>query len=244
MSAIAGGGWRSAGGARRLSTDAAPRGMAGRPPDEAYRALHDAIVSGRLQPNQRLVEADLVEALGVGRAAIRTALIRLEQEDLVEREPNRGARVRMISLPRAIEILDAREVLEGLTARRAAELVTPRDATALRADLAAQRKQLDRGDLLGASDANAAFHRRIVTIARHETAERLISSLHAQMVRFQYRTILAPGRSESSFAEHAAIADAIAAGDARAAERAMRNHIANVATALRGSARDSGTRLP
>ncbi|MFZ0342076.1 MAG: GntR family transcriptional regulator [Gaiellaceae bacterium] len=229
-------------GSRHLSAGAASRSTAARPPDEAFRALHDAIVSGRLQPNQRLVEADLVEELGVGRAAIRTALIRLEQEDLVEREPNRGARVRMISLPMAIEILQAREVLEGLTAGRAAERITPKDAAALRGDLAAQRKQLDGGDLLAASDANAAFHRRIVTIARHETAERLISSLHAQMVRFQYRTILSPGRSERSFSEHLAIAEAIAAGDARAAERAMRRHIANVTAALQSAtAKGAGT---
>lgn len=227
-----------------MSTAAVPRVTAGRSPDEAYRALHDAIVCGRLQPNERLVEADLGEALGVGRAAIRTALVRLEQEGLVERERNRGARVRLISLPRAIEILQAREVLEGLTASRAAERVTAKDAAALRTDLAAQRKQLDRGDLLAASDANAAFHRRIVAIARHETAERLISSLHAQMVRFQYRTILSPGRSESSFAEHLAIADAIAAGDARAAERTMRRHIANVTAALRDSAADEPAPLP
>jgi DNA-binding GntR family transcriptional regulator len=135
-------------------------------------------------------------------------------------------------------------VLEGLTACRAAERSTAKDAAALRGDLAAQRKQLDRGDLLAASDANAAFHRRIVAIARHETAERLISSLHAQMVRFQYRTILAPGRSESSFAEHLAIADAIAAGDARGAERAMRKHIANVTAALRDSTGDGRASLP
>jgi DNA-binding GntR family transcriptional regulator len=202
--------------------------------------LHDAIVSGRLQPNQRLVEADLVEELGVGRAAIRTALVRLEQEHLVERELNRGARVSMVSLPRAIEILQAREVLEGLTASRAAEHITPEGAAALRADLEAQRTQLDRGDLLAASDANAAFHRRIVAIAHHETAERLISSLHAQMVRFQYRTILAPGRSESSFGEHLAIADAIAAGNPTAAERAMRAHIAHVTAALQPLASDGG----
>jgi DNA-binding GntR family transcriptional regulator len=202
--------------------------------------LRHAIVSGRLQPNQRLIEADLVEELGVGRAAIRTALVRLEQEHLVEREWNRGARVSMVSLPRAIEILQAREVLEGLTASSAAKHITAKGAAALRADLAAQRKQLDRGDLLAASDANAAFHRRIVAIAQHETAERLISSLHAQMVRFQYRTILAPGRSESSFAEHLAIADAIAAGNPRAAEQAMRKHIANVAAALQSLPSDGG----
>jgi DNA-binding GntR family transcriptional regulator len=150
----------------------------------------------------------------------------------------------MVSLPRAIEILQAREVLEGLTASRAAEHITAIDAAALRADLAAQRKQLDRGDLLAASDANAAFHRRIVAIARHETADRLISSLHAQMVRFQYRTILSPGRSDNSYAEHLAIADAITAGDAHAAERTMRAHIANVTAALRDSTGDGRAPLP
>lgn len=150
----------------------------------------------------------------------------------------------MISLPRAIEILQAREVLEGLTASRAAEHITATEAAALHSDLAVQRAWLDRGDLLAASDANAAFHRRIVALARHETAERLIASLHAQIVRFQYRTILAPGRSERSFAEHVAIAEAIAAGDAPGAERAMRRHIANVTAALRASAEDGRAALP
>jgi len=205
-------------------------------PEDTYSALRDAIVTGKLQPNERLVEADLAQSLGAGRAAIRTALVRLEQERLVERERNRGARVRMVSVQEAVEILEARSVLEALIASRAAERVTAEDAAALRADLAELRDRLECGDLLGASDANAAFHRRILAIARHETAERLISSLHSQMVRFQYRTILIPGRSANSLEEHAAIADAILGGDPPAAEQAMRRHLSNVAEALRASA--------
>lgn len=139
----------------------------------------------------------------------------------------------------AIEILEARSVLEGLIARRAAERLSPGDGAALRSDLANQQRCLERGDLLAASDANASFHRRIVTIARHATAERLISSLHSQMVRFQYRTILVPGRSTSSYGEHGAIAEAILAGDGNAAERAMRRHLSNVTAALRSAAGDA-----
>jgi DNA-binding FadR family transcriptional regulator len=56
------------------------------------------------------------------------------------------------------------------------------------------------------------------------------------MVRFQYRTILIPGRARSSFSEHSAIADAIGHRDADAAERAMRSHLSNVAEALRAAA--------
>ena len=215
----------------------------GMSPEETYATLRNAIVVGKLQPNERLVEADLVQSLGAGRAAIRTALVRLEQERLVERERNRGARVRMVFVIEAIEILEARSVLEGLIARKAAERVTSREAKGLRADLSELKRRLDRGDLLAASDANAAFHQRIMAIAHHGTAERLISSLHSQMVRFQYRTILIPGRSTSSFQEHSAIAEAILDRNPKAAEQAMRRHLSKVAEALR-SADDGGVSLP
>jgi DNA-binding GntR family transcriptional regulator len=118
--------------------------------DDVYAALLGGIVSGTFQPNERLVEADLEESLGAGRGAIRTALVRLEQERLVERERNRGARVRLVPVAEAIEILETRSVLEGLLARRAAERVTDEEAEALRSDLAELRDRLDRGDLLAA----------------------------------------------------------------------------------------------
>jgi DNA-binding GntR family transcriptional regulator len=199
--------------------------------------LRAGIVNGRFQPNERLVEADLTEALGAGRSAVRTALARLEQEGLVEHERNRGARVRLVDEPEAVEILEARAVLEGLAARRAALNASPREIAALRQILYRMRTLLDRDDLLAASNENAALHRRLLEIAGHRTATRLISSLKSQLVRFQYRTILLPGRSERSFAEHRAIVDAVAAGDPDAAEAAMRTHLSHVADALRSATR-------
>src|SRR6202521_283331 len=61
----------------------------------AYLKLREAIVDGRFQPNERLVEADLARTFRAGRTASRAALVRLDQEGLVERPPNRGARVRL-----------------------------------------------------------------------------------------------------------------------------------------------------
>jgi DNA-binding GntR family transcriptional regulator len=202
-----------------------------RPEDE----LRDAIVSGRLQPNERLIETDLARALGVGRSAVRTALARLEQEGLVEHERNRGAKVRFIGKDEAVEILEARAVLEGLAARQAAYKASSEDVEHLRAILGQMRSLLDRGDLLGASDENAVLHRTLLQIAGHDTTARLISALKSQLVRFQYRTILLPGRSERSFDEHFAVVEAIAEGDADAAEEAMRTHLSHVADALRGA---------
>lgn len=206
----------------------------GRPEDE----LRAAIVAGRLLPNERLVEADLARRLGVGRSAVRTALARLQQEGLVELEPNRGARVRLVSLSEAVEILDARAVLEGLAVRRAAANATEDDIADLRLILAEMRRLLADGDLLKASDANAVLHQRLIDVGAHATAKRLISGLRSQLVRFQYRTILLPGRSELSLAEHTEIVDAVAAADVDAAETAMRAHLSHVADALR---RQEGT---
>jgi DNA-binding GntR family transcriptional regulator len=206
------------------------------PAEDGYAKLREAIVSGRLQPNQRLVETELSEELGVGRAAVRTALARLDQEGLVEHQRNRGARVRLVEEDEAIEILEARAVLEGLAARHAASNAGAEAVAELRAVLAEMRRLLDAGDLLGASDENAVLHRKLLELSGHATAMRLISGLNSQIVRFQYRTILAPGRSERSFAEHSAIVEAVAAGEPDAAEAAMREHLSHVAEALRSSA--------
>src|SRR3954452_23504897 len=113
----------------------------GRPPDTAgargqleyaYQRLKDAIANGIYMPNQRLIEAEVTQALGVSRTTLRAALIRLHQEGLVEIEVNRGARVRAFGLDEAVEILSVREVLEGLAAVLAIEKATEDDLAALR----------------------------------------------------------------------------------------------------------------
>src|SRR3982750_2208863 len=108
------------------------RGRATGPAPLSLR-LRRAILDGQVLPNERLVEADLTSRFKLGRAAVRTALARLEQDGPVEGEPFRGARARAISLEEAIEILEARAVVEGLAARHAARNATPADVAALRA---------------------------------------------------------------------------------------------------------------
>ena len=167
------------------------------------------------------------------RAAVRNALIRLEQEGLVVREPHRGARVRQVTDVEAIEILQARAVLEGLAVRLTAERIDEAGVERLQESLARHRALLESGDLLGASDANADLHAALLELSGHGTARRLIHALHSQTVRYQYRTILIPGRSAASVGEHAAIVDAVLGGRPDDADVAMRRHLFNVAQAVR-----------
>ena len=200
--------------------------------DPDYERLRLAIVHGDFAPNARLVEADVSAAFAMSRGAVRNALIRLEHDGLVVREPHRGARVRQVSDAEAVEILQARAVLEGLAARQAAERIDGAGIARLEACLARHGELLESGDLLGASDANADLHGALLDLSGHGTAERLIRGLHSQSVRYQYRTILIPGRIPASRDEHAAIVEAVAAGRPEAAEAAMRTHLFNVAQAI------------
>ena len=199
----------------------------------SYDTLRAAIVRGDIAPDARLVEADISATFGMSRGAVRTALIRIEQDGLVVREPHRGARVRKVSNEEAVEILQARAVLEGLAARQAAERIDDAGKERPAECLARQRELLQLGDLLGASDANAELHAALLELSGHGTAQRLIHALHSQTVRYQYRTILIPGRSAASADEHTAIVDAVTGGRPDDADAAMRRHLFNVAQAVR-----------
>ena len=80
---------------------------------------------------------------------------------------------------------------------------------------------------------NADLHATLLELSGHATAVRLIHTLNAQTVRYQYRTILIPGRPAASVAEHTAIVEAVVAGRADEAEAAMRQHLFKVADAVR-----------
>jgi DNA-binding GntR family transcriptional regulator len=179
--------------------------------NSSYDALREAIVRGDIAPEARLVESEISTNFKMSRGAVRTALIRLEEEGLVVREPHRGARVRKVSDDEAVEILQARAVLEGLAVRLTAERIDDAGATRLLALLERHRDLLEGGDLLGASDANADLHAALLELSGHGTARRLIRALNSQTVRYQYRTILIPGRPAASVAEHTAIVEAVVA---------------------------------
>ena len=201
-------------------------------PDVAFTLLRNAIVTGQLQPNERLVEAELGDTFGLSRAAVRTALALLEQEGLVAREAHRGAKVRLISTDEAIEILEAREALEGIAARHAAVNASDSDIAELHRITNEMRLLLDKGDLLGLSDESDVLHDRLLDIAHHQTIARLISMLRSQTVRFQFRTILVPGRPDAAFREHSAIVASIAAHDPESAELRMREHVSHIREAI------------
>lgn len=204
--------------------------------EAGYERLHRDIVQGEVLPKQRLVETDLMVTLNVSRAVVRTILARLENDGLVVREPNRGAHVRMVSEAEALEITQARAALESLAAQGAAINATEEDLLQLKDMVTQMRGFLDSGDLLKYSDVNSRLHAKVIAASGNATADRLIKALKAQLVRFQFRTVLVAGRAKKSILEHTEIVDAIVARDPVRAAAAMTAHLSHVAEALKETA--------
>jgi DNA-binding GntR family transcriptional regulator len=204
--------------------------------ERAYRCLRDSITDGTYRPNQRLTETELAGALGVSRPTVRAILVRLEQEGLVVLEPNRGASVRSFDVADAVRTLRLREVLEGLSAALAAELATPEELAAMSEVVGEMEALVEASDLLAYSSLNAKLHRTILNAARDEQLRKVLWSLHYALIRYQYRTVLVPGRKEDSLREHRDIVEHIRARDAAGAEAAMRRHVSHVRETLQASA--------
>jgi DNA-binding GntR family transcriptional regulator len=198
----------------------------------AESALRAAIAEGDLLPGARLIEADLVAMLRVSRGNVRLAIDALAAEGLVERIPNRGARVRVISPQEAVAITEARMALEALIARKAAERVTVAQADLLATHLAGLRGALDAGDLLKYSALIQRLHELVRDVAAQPVAAGLVDRLQAQLVRHQFQLSLRPGRPQVSLGELTALVDAIAARDPDRAEAAAVSHFRSVIAAL------------
>ncbi|WP_328472887.1 GntR family transcriptional regulator [Streptomyces sp. NBC_00448] len=209
-------------------------GRAGR--SAVRRGIREALAAGDMVPGQRLVEQELSDGFGVTRSSVREALQELAAEGLVELVPNRGARVRVVSVEDAVLITECRAVLEVLCARRAAVHATAEDRKALLDVGERMRAAVAEGALDTYSALNRRLHERVAAASGQTVAESLLDRLNAQMVRHQFRLAARAGRPAKSLPQHLAIIDAVVAGDPDAAQQATRAHLDSVLEELRATA--------
>ncbi|UUL75835.1 GntR family transcriptional regulator [Pseudarthrobacter sp. Fe7] len=194
--------------------------------DKAYAALRDDIIEWRLAPGTVLAEVEQSERLGVSRTPLREALGRLTAEGLTT-AGGRGVVVTDISLEDIDELFELRETLEG----RAAALAARRGDAATFERL--QRELLDAPRLV--SGDNPALHDYYELVGRLDTAidaaisnsylAQAMRSLRVHLVRIRRLAADDAGRLTAAAAEHAAIAEAIAAGNPGLAEAATVVHL-------------------
>lgn len=195
--------------------------------------LRRDILNGEFVPGERLIELTLTERYSAGRAVVREALIELEAEELVEREANRGATVRAISLSEVIQITEARIALETLIARDAAGRCSDADRLLLREIESAMVSAIEHDDLADYSAQNTRLHAAVRTIGANCIATSLVENLLNRSSHHQFRLAFQPGRTDHSLPEHQAIIKAICMNDPDQASSAMCAHLESALETLR-----------
>jgi GntR family transcriptional regulator, sialic acid-inducible nan operon repressor len=210
--------------------------------------IEQQILSGALKPGERLpAERDLQTRFGVGRPAIREALISLQKAGLVEISNGSPARVAMPTaegimsgiLPAVRQMLSteegqhhfqrARMFLETGLARQAARDATPEDHVRLTGALAANRTAI--GDRAEFIRTDIAFHYVLAEITRNPVFLALYEAMSSWLKHQRVVTLTIQGQEDIAFAAHRKIHRAILAGDSDKAEEAMRAHLSQLEVA-------------
>ncbi len=195
--------------------------------DDATQTLRNAILNGRLRDGARLRQTDLADRLGISRTPIREALVRLENEGLVELLPGGGLRVKLLHPEAALELYDLREVLDGLAARLAAARATAPTRARLERALGRMAQCLERRDANQWFPAHVAFHDEIFRAAGNARLLALGAVVRLSIRHFHPLLLRTAHRLEDAWREHRGIFEAIEAHDGERAEALARAHIAN-----------------
>lgn len=192
----------------------------------ALEKMREAILNFHFKPGERLVERKLVDELGVSRTVIREVLRHLDSEGLVQVTPNHGPSVAVIDADLAKQIYELRAVLESMAVRELAKKPDPKAVKTLKSTLRGIEKAFKGGDYREVMKLTEDFYATIFLSSGLTVAWEIVRNLNARINVLRAMTIGSAGRSESGPKEMRQIVEAIAAGDADAAEAACKAHVA------------------
>lgn len=202
--------------------------------DRVFERLEHAILTGEYKRGEVLTELALTESLGVSRTPIREALLRLEDENLVEAS-GRGVVVLGITNEDLLDIYVIRERIEGLAASLAAARRTEEELARLSEAISLQEYYVGRSDADHIKSQDSEFHELVYRLSGSRVLYDTLLPLHRKVQKYRKSSVQNNSRAEASLAEHKEIFEAIAKGDAEAAERAMSLHVKNAAAHIRES---------
>lgn len=168
-------------------------------------------------------ERELAAQLGVSRTTVREALKRLAAWGYIHSVQGGGNYVSRVSSKTQIEYLDVRRVIECETAKLAAEHRTDSGMKMIRNSLAKMRAEIEAGDYGVGGDSD--FHLAVAKAAGNNAMRMILEQCCDILNSGRYATLTIYGQGEKSLQDHEKIAEAIAAGDAGAAVREMKEHI-------------------
>jgi DNA-binding GntR family transcriptional regulator len=194
--------------------------------DETYDAIKALVMDHLIPPGERVSIEGLSRLLHVSPTPVREALARLEAEGLVIKEPLRGNRTSPLLTRRQLDDLyGMRRLLEPWAARQAATTISPAGRQRLQAERASLSVPVadQYARVKSVADHDARFHDLIFELAGNELVRTMWGRTHCHLHLF--RLYYAKPLGDLALEEHAAITEAICAGDPTGAEGAMLRHL-------------------
>jgi DNA-binding GntR family transcriptional regulator len=201
---------------------------------KVYDQLKAMILEGRLVPGDKVFQGKLAQEMGVSRTPLVNALKVLEQEKLIKAIPRRGFYVRRFTKEEMIYIFELREVLEGLAARRAAELITQAQIKQVQTFFEGFKGLKHIDDYSAYAREDRRFHNFITDLGGKEFLKSILTSYNVVLLSYQVSSYGGLVRHpDETLPEHLAVIEALKHKDAVKAEEIMRLHMKKSLNVLR-----------
>jgi DNA-binding GntR family transcriptional regulator len=199
---------------------------------EIYQEIFDAILSFRLRPGTRLTEDNLSKIFNVGRNTIRSALLRLSQDHIIEIEPNKGAFIAKPSVKQAKDIFAARQLIEVAIVKDVIKHATKSDFALLKKIVKTEQDNIDHEHIVEGILSGGDFHLMLAKISKNTILERMVTTLVPQtsLVIVQYEK---PDAPKCSYEEHFALIEVMQKGQVDKATQLMFDHIQGIEARLK-----------
>ncbi len=187
--------------------------------------LRMAILTGKLKPNDRLVESNIAEQMGISRGTLREALRQLEQEGLVISESYRYTRVANVDEEAIREVLfPARRIIEVFLVKKAVGKMKEADIEKLETIIEEMRFGAARNDLSLVVEKDIEFHEYILNISDYKSLIPLWQGMTGQ-IRIHFYKVGLSKDLQSIVDEHEELMEALLSKDLNRIMEVMAKHI-------------------
>ena len=201
--------------------------------DVVFNTLRNAILTGELQPGERLMEIKLADKLGVSRTPIREAIRKLELEGLVVNTPRKGAEVANISAEDLHDVLEVRCTLEALAIDLACEKMTDETLAELADNINTLKNAMSTDAATEVASTDVGFHDIIYKSTGNKRLIQILGNLREQMYRYRLEYIKDHDSWNRILTEHTDIYECIKKRDKESATKAILTHIDNQEAGIR-----------
>ena len=193
--------------------------------EQVASVIRQAIISGKIKPGARIMEASISEQLGVSRSPIREAVRILESEELIRITPNKGVSVTQLNEKDLWEIYELRILLESYGMRRVCKTITEEQLKELRHIIQEMEKMKQSKDHLGYLKVSHEFHEFYIKRCNNERLFNLFRVLKNGIFAIQIFSYSYSDFLDDSLREHRKIFLKLLKRDADGAELALKNHL-------------------